>query len=336
MTAGMKAGTIGRVLAVLRRPWVRVGFLVVAVGLAVVAVVSARDQLRQAVDQLTVGSLLLALLLSGAQAWCSLLAWRSIMADLGSPLRVGPAVTVFGVGQIGKYVPGGVWNVVATTELAADHRVPRARSVTAMAVATLVSLVSGCVVGAVALVASADGLGPWAWVGWLAPLTVVLLAPPVLNRVVGMGLDVLRQPPPEHTVTARGMGTAVTWSVAGWAFAGLHVWVLAADLGLERSWKAVALCVGGYAAAWVVGFVVVVVPAGAGAREAALLLALGGSLAHGSVLLTVLVSRVLTTVVDLVLAGAGLVALRRHRRAHTAADRGSDAAAPEAGGEAGT
>jgi uncharacterized membrane protein YbhN (UPF0104 family) len=85
-----------------------------------------------------------------------------------------------------------------------------------------------------------------------------------------------------------------------------------------------------------VGFVVVVVPAGAGAREAALLLALGGSLAHGSVLLTVLVSRVLTTVVDLVLAGAGLVALRRHRRAHTAADRGSDAAAPEAGGEAGT
>jgi glycosyltransferase 2 family protein len=81
-----------------------------------------------------------------------------------------------------------------------------------------------------------------------------------------------------------------------------------------------------------VGFVVVVVPAGAGAREAALLLALGGSLAHGSVLLTVLVSRVLVTVVDLALAAAGLAALWRHRRAH-AADHGADTAAPdEAGG----
>lgn len=328
MSAGTSAA-LGKVVAVLRRPWVRVTFLLVAVGLAVVAVVTARDQLGEALDELSPGSLALALVLGGAQAWFSLLAWRTILADLGSPLRLGPAVTVFGVGQIGKYVPGGVWNVVATAELGADHRVPRARSLTAMAVATLVSLVSGSVVGAVALVASADGLGTWAWVGWVAPLTVALLAPPVLNRIVAVGLRALRQPPPEHPVTARGMGSAVAWSLAGWAFAGLHVWVLATDLGLERSWKSVLLCVGGYAAAWVVGLLVVVVPAGAGAREAALLLALGGSIAHGSVLLTVLVSRVLMTVVDLVLAGAGLVALRRHRRAHARPEPADDAAAPE-------
>jgi hypothetical protein len=328
----MTSAALGKVVAVLRLPWVRVGFLLVAVGLAAVAVVTARDQLGQALDELSVGSLALALLLGAAQAWFSLLAWRSILADLGSGLPLAPAVTVFGVGQIGKYVPGGVWNVVATAELGADHRVPRARSLTAIAVATLVSLVSGCVVGAVALVASADGLGSWAWVGWVAPLTVVLLLPPVLNRIVAVGLRALRQPPPEHAVTARGMVAAVAWSVAGWAAAGLHLWVLATDLGLERSWKAVALCVGGYAAAWVVGLLVVVVPAGAGAREAALLLALGGSIAHGSVLLTVLVSRVLMTIVDLVLAGAGLAALRRHRRAHARAEAPDDAGAHEEAG----
>jgi len=320
----VSAGLSARLVAVTRSPVVRLGFLVLAVGLAVVAVVSARDELADAVVALSPGALVAALVLGAGYVWFTLLAWRAVLADLGSTLSLGTSTTVFGLGQIGKYVPGGVWNVVAAAELGADHQVPRSRSLAAMAVATLVGLVSGCVIGAVALAASADDLGSWRWAAWAAPLTVLLLAPQVLNRVVAFVLRLARRPAPEHELTARGMLVAVGWSLAGWVLAGLHLVVLAADLGMELSWRTVALCVGGYAAAWVAGFLVIVVPAGAGAREAALLLLLAGSLTHGAVLLTVLVSRVLLTLVDLAFAGAGYVALRQWRRGSRLAPQGNE------------
>jgi uncharacterized membrane protein YbhN (UPF0104 family) len=78
--------------------------------------------------------------------------------------------------------------------------------------------------------------------------------------------------------------------------------------------RGLALAVGGYALAWVVGFLVVVVPAGAGARELVLVAVLAGTLPHAAVLLVVLVSRVLVTLVDLLFAGLGMLVVRRRGR----------------------
>jgi hypothetical protein len=36
---------------------------------------------------------------------CMLLAWRTLLADLGSPLPLPAAIRVMFVGQLGKYVP---------------------------------------------------------------------------------------------------------------------------------------------------------------------------------------------------------------------------------------
>jgi uncharacterized membrane protein YbhN (UPF0104 family) len=71
-----------------------------------------------------------------------------------------------------------------------------------------------------------------------------------------------------------------------------------------------ALAVGGYALAWVVGFLVVVAPAGLGAREVVLAAVLAGQLDRGSVIAVVLLSRIATTVVDVAAGLGGLAALR--------------------------
>lgn len=305
-------GAVARVLAALRSPWVRWGFLLAAVGLAVYAVVAARDGLAEAAAALTAGRLLAALAASAAFVACTFGAWRAVLADLGSPVGLRPAVAVFGLSQLGKYVPGGVWNVVAAAEIGADHGIPRRRSVTTTAVATLVGVVSGAVVGLVALpVVAADELGPAARVLWALPAVAVVLAPPVLNALVARALRVARREPLERPLTWRGLGAATAWSVAGWLCAGLQVWVLAVGLGMPADPRGAALAVGGYALAWVVGFLVVVMPAGAGARELVLLAVLAGTLPHAEVLLVVLVSRVLVTVVDLGFAAAGGLARAR-------------------------
>jgi uncharacterized membrane protein YbhN (UPF0104 family) len=291
---------------------VRWGFLALAVGLAVYAVVAVRHELADAAASLSPGRIVLALVVSVVFVGCTFVAWRAVLADLGSPVGVGPAASVFGLSQLGKYVPGGVWNVVAAAEMGADHGIPRRRSVTAMAVATLVGVVSGAVVGLAALpFLAADTLGSWGWALWLLPAAAVVLLPPVLNRLVATALRLARRPALEHPLGWRGLGSAVAWSVAGWVCAGLQVWLLATGLGMPPTVRGLALAVGGYALAWVVGFLVVVVPAGAGARELVLLAVLAGTLPHAAVLLVVLVSRVLVTVADLVLAGTGLVLGRK-------------------------
>lgn len=63
--------------------------------------------------------------------FCGMLAWRSILRGLDSPLPVRPSARVYFVGQLGKYVPGSVWTVLTQMELGRDHNVPRRRSAAA-------------------------------------------------------------------------------------------------------------------------------------------------------------------------------------------------------------
>jgi uncharacterized membrane protein YbhN (UPF0104 family) len=306
-------------LAVLRSPWVRWGFLAIALGLAAWYVVGNREPLIQAAADLSGTEVVLVVVLGVLYVWCTLLAWRAVLADLGSPLSLRRAVAVFGISQLGKYVPGGVWNVVAAAEVGAGHSVPRSRSAASMLVAVAVSVASGAAVGAVALpFVSAGALGPWSWVVWAAPAVVVVLAPPVLNRLIGLAVRVARRGALEHPMTWGGLGRAAAWSVAGWLVAGLQLWVLCTGLGLPATALTFALATGGWALAWTAGFLFVVAPAGAGVREVVLAAVLAGALPGPAAALAVLVSRVVLTLVDLAFAGAGLLLARGLRRKEAA------------------
>lgn len=300
------------VLRALRSPAVRWGFLVVAVGLALWYVVDARERLAEAAAMLSGGTIAVVVVLGFVYVWCTLLAWRAVLADLGSHLPLRDAVSVFGLSQLGKYLPGGVWNVVAAAEIGADHAVPRHRSVASMGVAVLVSVVSGAAVGAVALpFVSAGALGPWGGVVWVTPVIAVVLLPPVLNRLIGLALRLAGREPLARPLTWGGLAAVTAWSVAGWLVAGTQTWVLATGLGMPATGRTFALAVGGWALAWTVGFLVVLAPAGAGVREVVLVGVLAGSLSGAAAPLAVLVSRVVLTAVDGVLAGAGLFLVRR-------------------------
>src|SRR5665647_371356 len=156
---------------------------------------------------------------------------------------------------------------------------------------------------------------------WLLPFLVVLALPPVVNRLVGWFLRVLRRPPLEHALTLRGTLGALGWSVAGWLLAGLQIWLLGIAAGMEASATSYLICAGGYALAWSLGFLFVPVPAGVGVREVVLVAVLSGVLDHGGVLVVVLISRAILTVVDIGLAGTA-AALSRSRAGRQALDDG--------------
>ena len=234
--------------------------------------------------------------------------WKVILADLGSILDWNVATQLFGISQIGKYIPGGVWNIVASAEIGRDHEIPAHRSVTAMTIAVLISLLSGTGIGTITVLSTSVSIQVPVWlIVLLLVVLIALLMPPVLNRLIGFGFKLLKRPVPERQMTFEGLGLATLLAVVAWIIAGIQVWVLACGFAMRPSMASLMLSIGAYALAWVVGFLVVFVPAGTGVRESVLGLFFAGVLSSGSVLAVVLISRIAMTIADLMFAGVGVL-----------------------------
>ncbi|MFI6320450.1 lysylphosphatidylglycerol synthase domain-containing protein [Nonomuraea sp. NPDC050556] len=281
---------------------VRAGFLLVALGFGAWAVASQWDAVVAGFGRLTwpmlAGSLAAVIVaLLGA-----MFTWRTLLSDLGSPLSVRQGAKVFFVGQLGKYIPGAVWPVLAQMEMGRDLGVPRSRSAAAFFLMMPIQLASGLLVTLVTL-----GWDQYGWLLLLLPVIFVLLEPKVINRVIGFGLRKLKREPLERPLTRRGMLTALVWALAGWIAYGVSLYFIV-DAGL-------VFCVGAFALSWCLGIMTFVVPAGAGVREVAMVAVLAPVLDRGSAIAAALCSRIVIIVGDLICAGiAGLAARKTVER----------------------
>lgn len=300
-------------------------FVLFGVAVVVLLVVTLHHEyadVRARWGELHAWALVLVLVTAVVGAVFSMLSWRALLGDLGSPLPVTAAARIFFLGQLGKYIPGSVWSVLGQIELARSHDVPRTRSATAAAVALVVSVLSGLLIAAALLPALARHATAHYWPAFLAlPIAVVLLLPPVLNALLQRLLRMARRAPLAQPVRGRGIVTAVAWSLLTWLSWGVGIWGLARDEGVG-SVRSLGVCVGAFALAWVAGFLVLVLPAGAGVREAVLVAVLGSALTlpSGAPLLLSLVSRLALTVSDVLLGLAVVPTARGPRRLDAPAD----------------
>lgn len=291
---------------------VRYGFVVVAVGLGVYAVVRQWSQVRAALVDIGVlpalGALVAVLFGLGA----SLQVWRVLLASLGSPLPVRAAAKVVFVGQLGKYLPGAIWPVLAQMELATEHQVPRRRSATVSVLTMLVSLLGGLLAALVTLPFIAGAATAYRWAFLLAPVLLACLHPRVLNPVLDRLLKLARRPALEQPLTGRAVLASLGWALVSWVCYGVQIWVMAVRLGAPEG-RTMLLAIGGFAFAWCVGFLVVFAPAGAGVRDVLVIALLGPVVGTGGATAIALLSRILMTIGDL--ATAGVSALLAGRRA---------------------
>jgi uncharacterized membrane protein YbhN (UPF0104 family) len=300
--------------------WLRGGLLVAVVGLAVYGLASQWTQVHADLAKLAWYDVTGAALCAIAGLGCMMLAWRALLADLGSPLPRPAATRVMFVGQLGKYVPGAVWAVAAQVELARDYEVPRRRSATASLVAMATTLVVGLIAAGVTLpLISASAARHYWWVLAITPLAVACLYPPIIKFGLDLVLKAARKAPLEKSVSVAGMARALAWTTLGWLFYGAHAWLLIREFagrgeGRGGGWDLLALSLGAYALAWSVGFLIIFFPGGIGPREVALIAVLAPVMPSASALVVALASRVVMTVGDLVWAAVGL-AIGRTRAA---------------------
>ncbi|MFD2081934.1 lysylphosphatidylglycerol synthase domain-containing protein [Actinopolymorpha cephalotaxi] len=295
---------------------VRLGFAAIAVTFGVLAVATRWAEVTSALGRLHPLLVLAALAPAILALTCAMVMWRLLLAGLGSRLPARVAARVLFVSQLGKHLPGSVWPMLAQMELGRDHGVPRRRTATAFVLTMLFSLTTGLLVatGTLPFAAGAQ-TRDYRWAFLLTPLLLALLHPRVLDPLLTRLLKLVRRPAMERPLTGRTTALVAATGVVQWLLNGLHAWILAVGLGADPV-AAVPLAVGGFALAWCVGFLVVVTPAGLGVREAVLVATLAPVLAPADALVLALVSRVLLTASDLILAGASVTSMRgsRHHR----------------------
>jgi uncharacterized membrane protein YbhN (UPF0104 family) len=289
---------------------------VLALFLVFIGVLFARQwhQVRPLLGRLSVPLLVAATVAVCAGHLATLLSWRALLTDLGARLPFAGGLRVFFLGQLGKYVPGSIWPAVAHMELGRDYRVPQRVSGAAVAATLLLSVGTG-LLAAVVLVPLAGGgaLGRYWWIVVALPLVALVAAPPVLNRLLGLALRLARRAELPQPLTLAGVLRSVSWALAAWLCYGAQVWLLARQLGVPGGPRLLLLSTGAFAGAWSVGFLLVIAPAGAGAREAALILLLGSAMSSAQATVVAVVSRLLMTVGDLAWVGVAALAGRGDR-----------------------
>ena len=288
--------------------------IVVAVAVVVAVVWGvARNwtEISQDLQRMSIGALLLSFVPAALGTWLTMVGWRVILADLGSPLHLAPAGGVFFVGQLGKYLPGSVWTVLVQADMASHLHVPRRRTGVTGLVTIGLSVLTGLLVGLPALpLLLQRSAGSSGWLLLAVPLFVVLVWPALLNRLIAWGLRVLRREPLEETLSTRAILTTVGLYALAWVLFGVHILVLALAVGGGTGVTLASLT--GYALAGSLGMLTVILPAGLGARDGILAIVLASAMPLSAGTAVALVSRFVVTLVDVLAAAAGWAYARRH------------------------
>jgi uncharacterized membrane protein YbhN (UPF0104 family) len=313
-----------------RRPWARLALLAVVLCCCCYALHAEWPQVTSALGRMHWYSICLSIAAAIAGSACMMLAWRAILADLGSPLPAPLAGRINFTAQLGKYVPGAVWAFAAQVELGHDYEVPRRRSFASVVVSLAVTVSVGLGLALVTLPAASPEIARhyW-WVLAVLPLVLAALWPPVLGTLLDRLLAALHRAPLDRRPSLPGLAKAVAWNLAGWLMLGLQVWILLPGIaGLHG--RTLLLCIGGYALAFSAGLMLVILPGGIGARDLILIAALATLLPYGSASAIAIMTRVGTTITDLALGAAGVALGRRALRPTAAATANGPVGQPAA------
>jgi uncharacterized membrane protein YbhN (UPF0104 family) len=286
-------------------------FFAAGIGAAVWVIASRRDELTAAVQRMN-------LIAIAGSFGCGMLAvlalfgsWLAAVTDGGVSLPVRAGLQIYGVGQIGKYLPGSVWPVLTQTQLGRRRGISPLRMASGALLALAVSVDVGLVMGGLFLPFSGHrAVRVFWWVPLVAIPMVLVLIPAVLNRLISVAARVLRRGEVASGYSWAGIGRSAAWAALGNLLFGLHIYLLGIGLG-ETSVRGFVLAVCAYSLASSVGVIVIFAPAGAGAREAVLVAVLAPVLSVDAALAIALVSRVLLIAVDVLIATSQLRGLNR-------------------------
>jgi uncharacterized membrane protein YbhN (UPF0104 family) len=296
-----------------------VGTLVGLAGLYYVVrlVLDQRQEAGRLVEEVQPGLLVGALLLGLAGMTIIGLTWNLLLGALDRPLPTRVALRAYFVGQLGKYVPGGVWTIVGRGEWARREGLSGRAAYTSTVLSMATAYLAGCLVTLAVLPTTGGRIThPLALlVAALGVVGVVAAHPAVLRRVLRLAERVTRREAGLTVPATDVMVRAVALQCVTWLCIGTGTWLVGVGLGFDLPFPDV---VAATAVSWVIGLLVLPVPGGIGVREGAFVAVLGAS---GDVAAIAIAARLVAVAVDVLGATVSTLAAPRTTDVTTTEDR---------------
>lgn len=245
--------------------------------------------------------------------------WRVLLTGWDARLRFGEAARIWTISNLGRYVPGKVWQIGAMAVMARQRGISGIAAGGSAIVATIITTLTGFAVVAI------SGAGtlhiPPIAVALILICGLALLAAPValpwlgplVSRVLHRQITVPRLAPSALFITVAG--SALAWCGYGVAF-----YVLAHGL-LGDIPGSIPLYIAVFTGSYLIGFVTLIAPGGIFVREVAMQTALqSAGFSAGSATVLVVASRLWLTVLEILPAILFLLAQPVHWRSTNAPD----------------
>ncbi len=222
--------------------------------------------------------------------------WRRVLGAWDSHLPFRQASRIWFLSNLGKYVPGNIWSLTAMGVMAKKRGMSAIAAAGSSVIMQMVSLATGT---AIVMVTSAKLLGQ--------PL---LFLPPLAVWVGSLiGRDIAPPSVPATSIWTAAVASTLSWLFYGVAFQLFVRGLLGAAPGEISSYIAV------YTAAYILGFISPIAPAGLGVREftlAAFMTQLGLANEVDAALVAI-AARLWLTVVELIPSGLYIAAGARRK-----------------------
>jgi uncharacterized membrane protein YbhN (UPF0104 family) len=224
------------------------------------------------------------------------LVWLYLLRSLGTraPLSW---ITLFFKGQLGKYLPGSVWQYAGRVGLARNRGVPVQQALISITAEVGYSAIAAAAVSSLIL-------------GWVIAAAVLVGLALLIGLLIIFGRRFSDRPSVLGAIHA-GPNAFVLY-LAVWGLYGAGFWATGRALFAVPATD-LPRYIGVFAIAWLAGLVAFFAPGGIGVREAVMVALLGSRLGQVDAIVLAATSRIVLTTVDLAAGAAafGVPALRR-------------------------
>jgi uncharacterized membrane protein YbhN (UPF0104 family) len=262
-----------------RRPWLT-GFVGTVIGIAGLGF--AVFALARSWDEISAADFVPRILaMAGAVGIVGMttigLNWIRIMRATGGSVRVRHGLHWYFVGQLGKYIPGGLWAVLGRGELATRGGVERAIGYPSVGISLVTTYAAAATTGAIFIAfGTATMTARISWIGLSAATVTAVtlgLSGPVVRQVnTFVSRFGIRAELP--STSPRMSLSAIALTMPAWLAIGGATALVGSALGFAVTPSQV---IAATSYSWLAGFLVIPVPGGLGVREAAFIALYPGS-----------------------------------------------------------
>ncbi|MEW5796864.1 MAG: lysylphosphatidylglycerol synthase transmembrane domain-containing protein [Candidatus Zixiibacteriota bacterium] len=273
------------------------------------------DQVRQFDWQFDIVYLALSLVCAMAALVVFSAAWVKVISAFGHLVSQAAGYRILNLSNLGRYIPGKVWQVFGMLYLAKQKNIPEEQAAASFVITELFTIPASLLVWVIAaqfepalLIDKFKIMGPGsaytAGILGLLGCAVLVLYPQPFLRLANFVLRKLGRPPALFTLDKSVALQAFVGYFLGWILFGLAFWLFLVSI-LGDSAPSILLSIGLYNIAYQIGYLAIFAPSGLGPRElimGALLAPFVGPVAPA----LAVVARIWSVVID---ASAALLAL---------------------------